>query len=225
MSEITPDLPYMPRQLTVSELKKLDIYLYESPKLRRRVTLVGPIALALGLQFEFDPDVLAYIERPRMLSVDGTDIDLSFWSRTRKGIEQFSLITLSPEGSTAELLARNRRRDALVTAAQRAHLSLQFVPLAQFIQAKTISPNRLRLLPFVQTASDVPQADVLGERILALFSTQARMGFAQIERSLSDFDARDTRAVACQLVHRGQLQVDWQARLHSQSVLEKRGAA
>ncbi|MBK7145603.1 MAG: hypothetical protein IPH76_10485 [Xanthomonadales bacterium] len=150
-----------------------------------------------------------------MLSVDGSDIDLSFWTRSIKGVEQFSLITLSPEGTTAELLARNRRRDALVGAAQRAHLSLLFVPQSQFLQARTVNTNRLRLLPYIQAAADVPQATVLLERIVALFKTQPRLGFAQLERSLPEFDARDTRAVACQLVHQGVLRFDWQARLHA----------
>lgn len=224
MSNATPDLPYAPRVLSASELKKLDVYFFESPKLARRVTVIGPTALALALQLEFDADIVTYVERPRTLTVDTTDIDLSFWTRTRKGNEQFSLITVSSDGSTAALLARNRRREAVVSAAQAAHLALQFVPQSSLTATKTTSTNRLRLLPYVQTAAEVPQADVIEERVMALFELQPRLAFAQIERAVPEFDYRDARAVTCALIHRGALRLDFEARLHVHAMVEKRSA-
>src|SRR3546814_15768619 len=73
-------------------LQRLDVYLYDSPKLTRRLSVVRPAALVLALKFEFTADVEAFVERPRTLQVDTSHHELSFWTRTRRGLEQFHQI-------------------------------------------------------------------------------------------------------------------------------------
>src|SRR3546814_9265864 len=71
-------IPYIARELSRSELQRLDVYLYDSPKLTRRLSVVRPAALVLALKFEFTADVEAFVERPRTLQVDTSHHELSF---------------------------------------------------------------------------------------------------------------------------------------------------
>src|SRR3546814_1160328 len=95
-------IPYIARELSRSELQRLDVYLYDSPKLTRRLSVVRPAALVLALKFEFTADVEAFVERPRTLQVDTSHHELSFWTRTRRGLEQFHLLTTYPAGNRSE---------------------------------------------------------------------------------------------------------------------------
>lgn len=213
-------LPYSPRDLTRSELQRLDVYLYDSPKLARRVTIVRPAALALALEFEFSSDIEAFVERPRILPVEGGRQELSFWTRARRGLEQFHLLTAYPEGHTGPARTAARKRDAIVVAAREAHIALRLIPETQFLRRGIENANRLRLLPYVQTALDVAQAGELREHVLELFHLQNRHSFYHIEQVLSAYDPRDVRAITCGLIHCGRLKVDWAVKLHMHTVVE-----
>ena len=102
MTAANPSTPFTARDLTRSELQRQDVYLYESPKANRRVTLVRPTALALALEFEFDKDIELFVERPRTLQVDNSPHELSFWTQSRRGLEQFHLLTAYPEGPSGQ---------------------------------------------------------------------------------------------------------------------------
>jgi len=212
--------PYAARELTRLQLQRQDIYLYESPKLGRRVTVVRPTALALALEFEFSPEIEAFVERPRILRVDGTGQELSFWTRTHRGLEQFHLLTAYPEGHTGPARAAARKRDAIVAAACEAQVALRLVPETQFLRRAVENANRIRLLPYVQTAHELAQADELRERMLALFQLQNRHSFYHLERTLAEYDVRDVRAVTCSLIHSGQLRINWTVKLHIHAVVE-----
>lgn len=213
-------LPYVSRELSRSELQRLDVYLYESPKLARRLTVVRPAALALALEFEFTGDVEAFVERPRTLQVDTSRHELSFWTRTRRGLEQFHLLTAYPVGNSGQARAAERKRDAIVVAARQAQIALRLVPEAQFLRRATENANRLRLLPYVQTAQSLAINGDLRERILELFRFQNRNSFHRLEQALSTFDPRDVRAATCGLIHNGRLKIDWSVKLHIHSMLE-----
>lgn len=212
--------PHQPRQLSRSELQRLDVYLYESPKLDRRVTVVRPAALALALEFEFTADVEAFVERPRALQIDASHLELSFWTRSRRGLEQFHLLTAFAEGTSGAARAAQRKQEAIVSAARHAQIALRLIPEAQFLRRATENANRLRLLPFVQTAKTLPQQEDIRERVLELFRFQSRHSFYRLEQALGAFDPRDVRAVTCALVHAGRLRLDWSVKLHLHSMLE-----
>lgn len=212
--------PYSARNLTRSELQRQDVYLYESPKLGRRVTIVRPAALALALQFEFSSDIESFVERPRILPVEGSRQELSFWTRARRGLEQFHLLTTYPEGNTGFARAAERKRDAIVASAREAHIALRLVPETPFLRRATENANRLRLLPYVQAALDLPHAGELHERVLELFQFQSRHSFYHVEHALSVYDPRDVRAITCALIHSGRLKVDWSVKLHMHTVVE-----
>ena len=212
--------PFGPRDLTRSELLRSDIYAFESPKLCRRVTTARPTALALALDIEFNPDIAVYVERPRVLEFDSGKIEFTFWYRTRKGLEQYVLLTTPAQGSPGAVRAADRRIESIQAAAQKAQISLRLVPELSLLRRAVENANRLRLLPWVQTARTLPQAAEIEGRLLELFHFQPRHALSQIDRALAAFDARDVRAVACRLVHAGQLKVDLTSRLHAHVMVE-----
>lgn len=213
-------IPFGPRELTRSELIRSDIYAFESPKLRRRVTTIRPTALAVGLDLEFDPDIRVYVERPRVLECDSVKVELTYWCQTRKGLEQYILLT---QGGSDTARAIARRLEAIQAAAKQAQIALRMVSEGVVLRRAQENVNRLRLLPWVQTARTLPNAAEIEGRLLELFEYQPKHALSQLERSLATFDARDVRAVTCQLVHAGTLKVDLTSRLHAHALVEMGG--
>lgn len=213
-------VPFAPRPLSRSELIRLDVYQYDAPKLGRRVTVVRPTALALAIEYELDPDKRTYVERPRVLVFEGGKVELSFWTATHKGLELHVLITSAAPIATGPARAHERRMDAIQAAARQAQIALLLVPEAQLLRRSVENANRLRLLPWIQTAREVPKAAVIESRLLELFQFQPRQAFSQVERALEVFGAREVRAIACSLVHAGRLKLDLAAPLHAHSMLE-----
>jgi hypothetical protein len=82
--------------------------------------------------------------------------------------------------------------------------------------------NRLRVLPYVQTALAMPALNTLTARVEELFRIQTKMSFARIEQNLPEFKASEVRAATCVLIHRGTLGIDWTARLHDHAPIERK---
>jgi len=210
-----------PRLLNRAELMRLDVYLFESPKNGRRVTVIRPAALAKALELEFSPDVPSYVERPRYLTGDGFRQELSFWWRTHRGLEQFCLLTAYPEGSSGKARAAERKKDAIVAAGRNAHMALQLLPEASFLRQSTQNANRMRLLPYVQTAKQLSTIDDTKARILEIFEFQPRLSFFRLEQAIDNLDPRSVRAATCALIHEGKLAIDWAIKLNQHTAVSK----
>ncbi|KRG70536.1 hypothetical protein [Pseudoxanthomonas dokdonensis] len=216
-AQVTQDAGLQARELSLRELKRQDIYFYDSPKLGRRVTVVEPSRLALALELEFDPAVVTYVPRPRLLDTQAGRIELCFWSCTKAGLEQFHSITYGAAGDRKT----EQRRTALLAAAAAAQIALRLEPQAQYLHRATANANRLRLLPYVQTALHLAQRETLSARVMEAFRFHPRQTFHQLERTMDGFDPSDVRATACALVHAGHLKLDWCTRLQRYSALEQ----
>ena len=214
-------VPFTARELSRSERIRLDIYAFDSPKLGRRVTVVRPAALALALEQEFDPTKEAYVERPRTLVLESGKVELSLWTRTRKGLEQYLLLTTPTVGNPGAVRAGERKFEAIQAAARQAQIALRLVPEASLLPRAVENANRLRLLAWVQTAAALPQAGEIAGRLDELFAFQPRHALSQLERALPAFDARAVRAVACAQVHAGRLRLEWNQRLQAHVMLER----
>lgn len=204
------DVPYDPRPLSRSERRRRDWFLFDSPKLGRSVEVLHRARLAMALECEFDPQITAWVERPRLLPIKDNTVELCFWTRRACGREQFALF-VDEAATTTD--ARTRKRDHraardLIDAANLAGLALRFVFETDLVERKTVLTTWFRLLPYVQTASTLPHVDALERLVLDAFTIQARMSFLQLEQTLSAHAAPDVRAVACRLLHRGRLQID-----------------
>jgi len=217
-------LPYAPRDLSRSERRREDLYLFRSPKLGRRTELVGCLTLALALTFEFDATCEAYTERPRKLVVGDSTVELSFWTRHSRGLERFWLIV--PVDETREPQSpRRAHRDAaaLIDAAQAAQIRLEFVFEEDIKKKADAIHTFFRLLPYVQTVRDLPSAEALRQHVRTVFTTLERATFPQIESELRAFHVADVRAAVCDLIHRGELKLLDPTRLERFSVVIRTG--
>lgn len=204
------DVPYDPRTLSRSERRRRDWYLFDSPKLGRPVEVLHRARLAMALECEFDPQVTAWVERPRLLTFNDNEVELCFWTRCACGREQF-LLFVDEAATTTDPHTRKRDHRAardLIDAANLAGLALHFVYETHLVERKTALTTWYRLLPYVQTANALPQVEALERLILEAFAIQARMSFLQLEQTLHAHAAPDVRAVACRLLHSGHLQID-----------------
>lgn len=202
----TPDRPYKARDLTRRELLKEDIHSYYSPKERRLIRVVGLPALSMALQREFGPQFVAYVERPRILTVGKDRYEFAFWTKDREGRE--SLLLLVPTGSSESVSGgrrRHRQAEALLAAAEAAHLPLQFVLETELIEQRISLASHIRMLPSVQLAARLDNRPVLRERILDFVVAQERCRVSHIFRSLDNYLTSDVRCVVCDLVHAGLL--------------------
>ena len=199
-------LPYTPRPLTRKELSKLDIYSYHSPKCNRLVRLVEPLRFGLGLLLEFDPTVLIYAERPRLLSSPQGLYEIDFWWLDKGGQESMAILV---EHAKADIDAAGRRphrqADALLVAAEKACLPLQFVLEADLVAKQHAMRTALRLLPSVQIATQLANLDELRREILDLFQHFDCMRVEHVVTSVRSECNADVRCAIAYLIHRGEL--------------------
>lgn len=218
-----PDAPFSARPLTRSEQRRGDLYTFRSPKLDRPVEVIHRARLAMALELEFDPDVTVWVERPRLLAVNDTEIELCFWRRSVSGREGFHLFVdaaTTTQDGTRRVRHHRQARD-IIQAANDAGLSLEFVFEAALLERKSELTSWFRLLPYVQTAATLPHLAALERLVEDAFLAQARMSFLQLEQNLGSHAAADVRAVACRLIHLGALQLDLSRPLTRLSVLSK----
>lgn len=205
-AQTTPDRPYIARDLTRRELLKEDIHSYYSPKERRLIRVIGLPNLAMGLQREFGPQIVAYVERPRILTVGKDRYEFAFWTQDRDGRE--SLLLLVPTGNSESVSGgrrRHRQAEALLAAAEAAHLPLHFVLETDLIEQRLSLASHIRMLPSVQLAARLDNRPVLRERILEFVVEQDRCRVSHIIRSLDQYLTSDVRCVVCDLIHAGLL--------------------
>lgn len=218
----TTGLPVAPRRLTADERRRRDVYCFRSPKLGRMLDVITALNAAHAFLFEFNPQILTYVERPRTLELPDRRIELDFWTREHGGRESYWLTI--PNSQTEERSSSRREyREQLATveAAQRSHIRVEFVYESYIERQASKLATWYRILPYVQTATGLSNRSIIAPQILQLFDTLERCTFAQIESALPAYHPADIRAVACWLVHRGDLDFNNPERLTRFSVLER----
>lgn len=216
--------PFSPRELSIGERKAGDLRLFNSPKLGRRVELLGPLTFLTALRLEFDPHVLGYVERPRMLEVLDRQVELHFWTRERRGLERFWLIVPNDEAIDPTSPRRaHREADAFIDAANRAHINVQFVFEDELVRDATRLTAYRRLLPYVQSAVDLSNREQLRERVRELFGLAPRATIEHVCAELRGFHRADVMASVADLVHAGELALASPV-LNRTSVIERRAA-
>lgn len=210
MPEIAPppdDRPYQPRDLTKKELLREDIHSFFSPKEQRWIRVVGIAGLAIALQQEYAPFVTTYVERPRMLWVGKELYEFAIWTRERDGRE--TLLLLVPTRSSESVSGgrrRHRQAEALLAAAEAAHLPLKFVLETDLVEQGALLASYVRMLPGVQLAARLDNRIALRARILEFVASQNRCRVSYIVKSLDQYLMSDVRCVVCDLVHAGLLE-------------------
>jgi hypothetical protein len=215
-------LPYKPRKLSVGESTSRELFIFYSPRNERNVKVCEYLHLAMVLQLEFNPNVSAYVERPRKISVTPQlAIDLAFWVREKDGRERFWLAvpkSSTPGHSREGAALRDRARMSL--AAERNDLQLSFVAEEELLtEARTIR-NYFLLLPHVQSTRRIVDRVSILSAIQAYFTVQCRSSFRSLMTRLDRWSPDQVQAVAASMVHSGALMLDHTRPLTLDSMLE-----
>lgn len=218
------DRPFQPRPLTRPERRDDDLHAFQSPKEKRRIEVIGVPAVGLALLLEFNPNIVAYIERPRVLETSAGRHELAFWIRNKQGHERFLFIVPTSSSQPGQNGRRiHRRTEALLEAAKRAEIQLIFVSEPDLLDQRMRITQALRMLAYVQDVQRLPNRLYLRERVRAHFELSARARFSHVEQSMPEFAASDVRAVVCDLVHQGELTIDPSTSLTMHAIVGKGG--
>jgi hypothetical protein len=221
---VVKDHPFQPRPLTRPERRADDLHAFQSPKEKRRIEVIGVTALGLALLLEFNPNIVAYIERPRVIETSAGRHELSFWIRNKQGRERFLFIVPTSASQPGQNGRRiHRRTEALLEAARRAEIQLIFVSEPDLLDQRMRITQALRMLAYVQDVQRLPNRLYLRERVRANFELSARARFSDVAQSMPEFVASDIRAVVCDLVHQGELTIDPSTSLTMHAIVSKGG--
>lgn len=199
-------LPFKPRLLTRSERYRREIFVFHSPRNNRVVTVAEMLHLAIALQFEFNPNLVAYVERPRRIALSPRQgIDISFWTRSRTGEEHYHLAipNAGTMGSTSGTVSI-RDREKLDEAAVRHDLQLSFITEREMITAIANCAMAFELLPHVWAYSRLVSRSLIRAEINAHLLNNPRTTLAQLLQLLQ-FPPDSIRAVVAAMVHDGTL--------------------
>lgn len=201
-------LSYTPRPLTRGQRSKREVFVYQSPRNHRVVTIADAACFAYALLLEFDPSVQAYVERPRTLQLTGNSrIDVSFWSISKDGQQCFHLlvphdrkshgirgtVTLPADEELEEIALRNGVRVLYVSEAE-VMSSLQDVATAY------------ELLPLVWDSERVTARAVIAEQIGHLLGQVSSLSLSAIVVA-STQPHRQILATAAWMIHQGMIRL------------------
>lgn len=215
------DRPYTARALTLPEVRAGDIHSFHSPKEGRLVRVDGLAHIAQALLLELNPDITAYTERPRQLTIGTASYELSFWCRLRRGEERMLLVVPGTvQGAQRAARRQHREAEALLEAARAAYLPLQFVHEADLLAQPERVALAYRLLPDVQAAVRLANRGLLEDEIVAACRRHQRLRFAQLTGALGNYLPADVQCVVAYLLHTGALVSDASDRLLRSTCLE-----
>jgi hypothetical protein len=217
-----PNLPYQPRLLTPNERSKADLYVFYSPRNLRVASITEALNFALGLQFEFNPQIAAYVERPcRLILSARRHIDLSFWTRRQSGEERFHLTipSLATVGTAGGDMAA-KERDLLHQAAERQGLKVNHVFEHELVREGEQISTYFRLLAYVQSARRIAGRATLRDEIYAYLSNIERATFRQLHHILHQHDPRHVTTIVAAMIHKGEIRLSEISHLSPDSFLQ-----
>lgn len=206
--------PMLARELTPSQIKRGDVFMFFSPKEARRVTVLGPLQLAFRLQIEFDPTVAAVTERPRSILVGLEQVELHFWWQCLGGSEFYALII--PNAHTVpgtDGKRRPRQLDRLQAAARDASISLKFVTEDQLKDPASRIELCYQLLGICQSAKGLGSALILRHEVAGVVNRSGRITVQQLLGELGHFPRTHVQAALVELLHIGYLTTDASPRM------------
>jgi len=220
---VDESLPFRPRKLSTGERCRRETLTYYSPRNKRIVTLTDAGPVALGLKLEFDPSLVAFVERPRRIALsEKQQIDLTYWTRDVKGKEQF-LLFIPSAGTIASTrgLAAVRDREALDAAARRHGIELTYVAERDLLSASAERGAYWQLLPHVQHHRRLRVRSFVEASIEALLAVTPSLTLRGASKQLGErFTPDQVAAVLASMVHRGRLRIAAPVGFNEDSVLE-----
>lgn len=197
-------LTFQPRRLTRGERSRGLTHVYWSPRNRRIVTIADAVSAALAMQLEFDPTLTCYVERPRRLELTPRqEIDISFWSLSKRGEERFWL-ALPDAGAPGHGAGHFAVRDPqlLEAAASRAGITLHTVSESQLRSQLAGLKAFNELLQHVWEYARQPVRSVIRRHIEDRLRNSPRVSLSSLVRGL-DFSEGAIKSVVAAMVHDG----------------------
>mgnify|MGYP001302774073 CR=1 FL=1 len=201
-------LPFQPRRLTPAERSRRELFVYQSPRNNRVVTIAGILNLAIALRFEFDPSIVAYVERPRRIRLTPKqEIDLSFWTRDRTGQERYYLsVTNAGTMSSTSGTVSIRDRGVLDEAAARHDLQLSYVTEREITSDLGACAIAFELLPHVWAYRQLTSRTFIRHHILGHLTNNTTTTLEELFKVV-EYPHDSIRAVVAAMVHDGTLRL------------------
>ncbi|OAJ53583.1 hypothetical protein A6V36_36990 [Paraburkholderia ginsengiterrae] len=173
---------------------RYDVY---GPKVHRRLTLFGHRALNAWLQLEFNPDVVAYCERPLFVSAFTPARPVDFWVKTTDGEHLLFCLRASESRSNA----KQPDRSAILEAwAKKSGFPVRIAEPDGPVATDVLRRNQATILQHV-AAGHTFVTDTMKRRALDEFETGASL--LELEHRLSPVESVLARTVAFTLLHDG----------------------
>lgn len=205
---LDPLLTYSPRPLTRGQRSRREVFVYQSPRNHRVVTIADAACFAYALLLEFDPSVQAYVERPRTLQLTvNSRIDVSFWSISADGQQRFHLLvphdrTSHGSRGTVPLPAD----EELEEIALRNGVRVVYVSEAEVMSSLQDVATAYELLPLVWDSERVTARAVIAEQIGHLLSHASLLSLSAIVAA-STHPHRQVLATAAWMIHQGMIRL------------------
>ena len=203
---LDPLLTYSPRPLSRGQRSRREVFVYQSPRNHRVVTIADAACFAYGLLLEFDSCVLAYVERPRQLQLSANSrIDVSFWSVSVDGQQRFHLLVPQDRNSPG-----SRGAVALPSAEDLEEIALRngvqvlYVSEAEVMSSLQGVAAAYELLPLVWDSERVTSRAVIAEQIGHLLRHVSSLSLGAIVAA-STHPHRQVVATAAWMIHQGMI--------------------
>jgi len=173
-----------------------DVHLLRSPKNKRPAQLVDVLGFALGMLYEFDPQIALWVER-RAPSRSMTERRWSFrfWLRYRDGREEYVLAVPAAQTEAAPNARRKHKlAKELLGAAEKLGMRLSFVFEAEIGARGGELATALRLLPYVLTARTLANRHTVRDRICEVVGSSPGIRLSELKAALEVFEPEDVQA-------------------------------
>lgn len=205
---LNPLPTYSPRPLSRGHRSRREVFVYQSPRNHRVVTIADATCFSYALMLEFDSRVRAYVERPRQLQLTvKSRIDVSFWSISADGQQRFHLLV--PQDRTshgARGTVALPAAEALEEIALRNGVQVHCVTEADVMSSLQAAATAYELLPLVWDSERVSARAVIAEQIGHLLRQASTLSLSAIVAA-STHPHRQVQATAAWMIHQGMIRL------------------
>ncbi|MCF3550594.1 hypothetical protein [Stenotrophomonas maltophilia] len=201
-NRLDPLLTYSPRPLSRGQRSRREVFVYQSPRNHRVVTIADAACFAYALLLEFDSRVVAYVERPRQLQLTAKQrIDVSFWTMSADGQERFHLLAPHERDGRGAAVAI-ALTDGLEEIALRNGVQVLYISEAELMSSLQRVATAYELLPLVWDSERIVARAAIAEQIGHLLRHATSLGLGAIS-SASAHPRRQVVATAAWMIHQG----------------------
>ncbi|MGB8420287.1 MAG: hypothetical protein WCE85_28780 [Paraburkholderia sp.] len=169
------------------------------PKIGRRLTLFGRLALDLWVRLESDPQVVTYCERPLCIPDAKPPRAVDFWVRTHND-EKLCLVLQTAEARTAA--QGGPLFPAFQLWSQVSSLQLQMIHPHELDDPQVLHENRIMMLRYLAGSHTLPVEKLTSDVITACSDGST---LAELERRFATVDPMLVRSAVFRLVLGGEV--------------------